>query len=81
NGASVTEYDQMVDLVAQAKDKWGGVHILINNAGILRDKSFTKMAPEDFELVLKVHLLGSAYATKAVWDLMREQAYGRILMT
>lgn len=81
NGASVTDYDQMVDLVAQAKDKWGGVHILINNAGILRDKSFAKMDPADFELVVKVHLLGSAYATKAVWETMREQNYGRILMT
>ena len=57
------------------------MHVLINNAGILRDKSFTKMDPVDFELVVKVHLLGSANATKAVWDLMREQAYGRILMT
>ncbi len=55
--------------------------MLINNAGILRDKTFTKMAPADFELVVKVHLLGSANATKAVWDVMREQAYGRILMT
>ena len=81
NGGSVTEYDQMVDMVAQAKDKWGRVDILINNAGILRDKSFTKMEPADFELVIKVHLIGSAFATKAVWDTMREQNYGRILMT
>jgi len=55
--------------------------VLINNAGILRDKSFTKMEPSDFDLVVKVHLTGSANATKAVWDLMREQNYGRILMT
>ncbi|MEO0032920.1 MAG: hypothetical protein RIS94_2678 [Pseudomonadota bacterium] len=81
NGASVTEFDQMVEMVAKAKEAWGGVHILVNNAGILRDKSFTKMDPVDFELVVRVHLLGSAYATKAVWDLMREQGYGRILMT
>lgn len=81
NGASVTEYDQMVEMVAKAKEAWGGVHVLINNAGILRDKSFTKMDPADFELVVKVHLIGSAFATKACWDTMREQNYGRILMT
>ena len=81
NGGSVTEYDQMVEMVAKAKERWGGVHILINNAGILRDKSFAKMEPADFDLVVKVHLSGSANCTKAVWDTMREQAYGRILMT
>lgn len=81
NGGSVAEYAQMEEMVAKTKEAWGGVHVLINNAGILRDKSFTKMTPEDFELVIKVHLIGSAFATKAVWDLMREQAYGRILMT
>jgi NAD(P)-dependent dehydrogenase (short-subunit alcohol dehydrogenase family) len=81
NGGSVTEYDQMVEMVAKAKETWGGVHVLINNAGILRDKSFVKMEPEDFDLVVKVHLIGSANCTKAVWDTMREQAYGRILMT
>jgi NAD(P)-dependent dehydrogenase (short-subunit alcohol dehydrogenase family) len=81
NGGSVTEYEQMEKMVADAKQKWGGVHILINNAGVLRDKTFAKMTPEDFEFVLKVHLTGSAFATKAVWETMREQAYGRILMT
>lgn len=81
NGASVTEYEQMVEMAAKAKEKWGGVHILINNAGVLRDKSFAKMEPEDFEFVLKVHLFGSAYATKACWEIMREQSYGRVLMT
>jgi hypothetical protein len=81
NGGSVTEYDQMVEMVAKAKEEWGGVHVLINNAGILRDKSFAKMEPADFDLVLKVHVSGSANVTKACWDLMREQAYGRILMT
>ncbi|MXP14600.1 SDR family NAD(P)-dependent oxidoreductase [Altererythrobacter confluentis] len=81
NGASVTEFSQMEEMVAKAKEKWGGVHVLINNAGVLRDKSFAKMSPEDFEFVVRVHLLGSAYATKACWDTFRDQAYGRILMT
>jgi NAD(P)-dependent dehydrogenase (short-subunit alcohol dehydrogenase family) len=81
NGGSVTEFDQMVEMVAKAKEAFGGVHVLINNAGILRDKSFTKMEIGDFDLVVKVHLMGSANCTKAVWDTMREQNYGRILMT
>jgi NAD(P)-dependent dehydrogenase (short-subunit alcohol dehydrogenase family) len=81
NSGSVTEFDQMQEMVAKAKEAWGGVHILINNAGILRDKSFTKMEMADFDLVVQVHLIGSANCTKAVWDLMREQNYGRILMT
>ncbi|MFN4223071.1 MAG: SDR family NAD(P)-dependent oxidoreductase, partial [Novosphingobium meiothermophilum] len=68
NGGSVSEYEQMVEMVARAKERWGGVHVLINNAGILRDKSFTKMDPADFETVVKVHLIGSAFATKACWD-------------
>jgi NAD(P)-dependent dehydrogenase (short-subunit alcohol dehydrogenase family) len=81
NGGSVTEFTQMQEMVAKTKEAWGGVHILINNAGILRDKSFAKMEMADFELVVRVHLLGSANATKAVWETMREQNYGRILMT
>jgi NAD(P)-dependent dehydrogenase (short-subunit alcohol dehydrogenase family) len=81
NGGSVTDYDQMVEMVARASEKWGGVHILINNAGVLRDKSFAKMDPADFNFVVDVHLNGSANATKAVWDGMRAQNYGRILMT
>ncbi len=81
NGGSVTDYDQMVEMVSRARERWGGVHVLINNAGILRDKSFTKMEPADFDLVVKVHLIGSANVTKACWDMMRDQSYGRILMT
>lgn len=81
NGGSVTEFDQMEKMVADAKQRWGGVHVLINNAGVLRDKTFVKMDPADFEFVVKVHLTGSAFATKACWELMREQGYGRILMT
>ena len=81
NGSSVTEYDQMEEMVAKTKEKFGGVHVLINNAGVLRDKTFAKMTPEDFEFVVKVHLTGSALATKACWETFREQAYGRVLMT
>jgi NAD(P)-dependent dehydrogenase (short-subunit alcohol dehydrogenase family) len=81
NGASVTDLVQVEEMVARARTEWGGVHILINNAGILRDKSFAKMTMEDFRLVLDVHLIGSANCTKAVWETMRGQGYGRILMT
>jgi NAD(P)-dependent dehydrogenase (short-subunit alcohol dehydrogenase family) len=81
NGGSVTEYGQMVEMVEAAKARWGRIDILINNAGVLRDKSFAKMEPEDFRFVIDVHLNGSANCTKAVWDTMREANYGRILMT
>ena len=81
NGGNVADFAQMQEMVARAKEQWGGVHVLINNAGILRDKSFAKMEMADFELVVKVHLIGSANCTKAVWETMREQNYGRILMT
>jgi NAD(P)-dependent dehydrogenase (short-subunit alcohol dehydrogenase family) len=81
NGASVTDEAQVEAMVAAARERWGGVHILINNAGILRDRSFAKMSVEDFRAVVDVHLIGSAICTKAVWETMREQAYGRILMT
>lgn len=81
DGGSVTEYAQMEKMVARARDQWGRVDILINNAGVLRDRSFAKMSPGDFAFVVDVHLNGSANATKAVWETMRDQAYGRILMT
>ena len=81
NGGNVAEYDQMAEMVAKAREAWGGVHILINNAGVLRDKTFAKMDPADFEFVVRVHLLGSAFATKACWDTFRGQNYGRVLMT
>jgi len=81
NGSSVTDLAQVEEMAARAKERWGGVHILINNAGILRDKSFAKMSMDDFRLVVDVHLIGSANCAKAVWETMREQGYGRILMT
>ena len=81
NGANVTDQAQVTEMVAKAREAWGGVHVLINNAGILRDKSFAKMTMNDFRLVVDVHLAGTATVTKAVWETMRAQNYGRILMT
>ena len=81
NGASVAEQGQVQAMVADAMQRWGRVDILVNNAGILRDKSFSKMDMADFRLVIDVHLMGAAYCTKAVWDIMRAQNYGRIVMT
>lgn len=81
NGANVANYDEVEAMVAQAKAKWGRVDILINNAGILRDKSFAKADLDNFRAVVEVHLMGSVNCTKAVWDTMREQEYGRIVMT
>lgn len=81
DGSDVSNFEQMQAMAARTKEKWGGIHILINNAGILRDRTFAKMDMADFDLVVRVHLLGTAYATKAVWETMREQAYGRVLMT
>jgi len=81
NGANVADWDQVQAMVQQAMDEWGRIDILVNNAGILRDKSFLKMSMEDFRLVIDVHLIGSANCSKAVWEIMREQAYGRIVFT
>src|SRR3954470_3107756 len=81
NGASVTDLAAVEAMVAETRAAWGRVDILINNAGILRDKSFAKMGMDDFRAVVDVHLIGSANATHAVWETMREQGYGRILMT
>ncbi|PEQ13748.1 3-oxoacyl-ACP reductase [Novosphingobium sp. PC22D] len=81
DGGDVTDSGQMEAMAARAKDAWGGIHVLINNAGILRDRTFAKMAQEDFEAVVGVHLFGAANATRAVWDVMRAQGYGRVLMT
>ncbi|MET3711518.1 NAD(P)-dependent dehydrogenase (short-subunit alcohol dehydrogenase family) [Sphingomonas trueperi] len=81
DGGSVTDAAAMVAMAEAAKARWGRIDILINNAGVLRDRSFAKMTPEDFAFVVDVHLIGSANVTKAVWESMREQGYGRILMT
>lgn len=81
NGASVTDFAAVQAIVQQAIDAWGRVDILINNAGILRDKSFAKMELEDFRQVVDVHLMGAVHCCKAVWPIMQAQNYGRIVMT
>jgi NAD(P)-dependent dehydrogenase (short-subunit alcohol dehydrogenase family) len=81
NRANVANYDEVEAMVKAAMDTWGRVDILVNNAGILRDKSFAKMPLEDFQAVINVHLNGSFNCTKAVWGVMRDQNYGRIVMT
>ena len=81
NGSSVTDDAGVALMVKQAMDAWGRVDILIANAGVLRDKSFAKMEISDFEFVVGVHLMGSVKPTKAVWEIMREQNYGRIVVT
>jgi NAD(P)-dependent dehydrogenase (short-subunit alcohol dehydrogenase family) len=78
---SVTDEAAVNSMVNRAVAEWGRVDILVNNAGILRDKSFAKMSLEDFRLIIEVHLMGSVICTKAVWERMREQRYGRIVMT
>jgi len=81
HGANVADFAQVEDMVQAAMEKWGRVDILVNNAGILRDKTFAKMSMDDFRLVIDVHLMGSANCTKAVWEIMRQQSYGRIVFT
>lgn len=79
--ASVTDEARIAALVAETVHHWGRIDILVNNAGILRDKSFAKMSIDDFRLVVDVHLIGAAICCKAVWEQMRQQGYGRIVMT
>jgi NAD(P)-dependent dehydrogenase (short-subunit alcohol dehydrogenase family) len=81
NGASVTDALAVKAMMDDAMKTWGRVDILVNNAGILRDKSFSKMGLDDFRLVMEVHLMGAVNCCKAVWDVMRAQNYGRIVMT
>jgi NAD(P)-dependent dehydrogenase (short-subunit alcohol dehydrogenase family) len=86
-GEAVPNYDSVstpeggAGIVQTAIDAFGKIDILVNNAGILRDKSFTKMTDDDWDLVQAVHVKGSYYCTKAAWGHMREQNYGRIVMT
>jgi NAD(P)-dependent dehydrogenase (short-subunit alcohol dehydrogenase family) len=81
DGANVTSEEDVAAMVKAAMDQWGRVDILVNNAGILRDKTFAKMTIADFRSVIDVHLIGTAICTHAVWPIMREQAYGRIICT
>lgn len=81
NQCDITDEAGVQAMVAETIDRWGRVDILINNAGILRDKSFAKMEIGNFEKVVDVHLMGSVNCTKAVWPQMVKQGYGRILMT
>jgi len=81
DGGDVTDFAQMQAMVARAAGEWGRVDILVNNAGVLRDRTFAKMSLDDFRLVMEVHLMGSVNCVKAVWELMRTQKYGRIVMT
>jgi NAD(P)-dependent dehydrogenase (short-subunit alcohol dehydrogenase family) len=78
---SVTDESAVASMVSRTLSTWGRVDILVNNAGILRDKSFAKMSLADFRLVVDVHLMGSAICTHAVWETMRAQRHGRIVMT
>ncbi len=81
NSDDVSQIEGANSLISQAVDQFGTVDVLICNAGILRDKSFLNMPLEDFELVLRVHLLGTVYVTRAAFPLMKAQSYGRIVMT
>ena len=83
-GEAVANYDSVEDgdkIVKTAVDAFGKIDIVINNAGILRDVSFQKMTQDDWDLIYKVHVLGAYRVTKAAWDIMREQGYGRIVFT
>ncbi len=81
HGASVTDDAGVADLVKTTLDTWGRIDILIANAGILRDRTLTKMTLEDFEMVMQVHVFGAFKPIKAVWDIMKAQNYGRIIVT
>ncbi len=79
--ADVSDFEQVSAMAARAETQWGRIDILVNNAGVLSDKTFAKMEMADFERVVRVHLIGSANCTKAVWNGMRERNYGRIVLT
>ncbi len=86
-GEAIANYDDVSradganNLIRQTIDRFGTIDVLICNAGILRDRTFLKMPAEDFELVLRVHLMGSVYVTKAAFPVMKEKGYGRIVLT
>jgi len=81
NGSSVTDDAGVDNMIKQTMDAYGRIDVLVNNAGVLRDKSFAKMEINDFTFVVDVHLFGTMKPTKAVWPIMKEQGYGRIMVT
>jgi NAD(P)-dependent dehydrogenase (short-subunit alcohol dehydrogenase family) len=81
NGSSVTDDAGVALMIKHAMDAWGRIDILIANAGVLRDRSFSKMDIPDFEFVIDVHLLGTVKPVKAAWEIMKAQNYGRIVVT
>ena len=81
NNFSVADPDEAKAMVQQAIDEFGRIDIVINNAGILRNRTFKNTTTDDFRLIVEVHLLGSAYVTHAAWPFMYEQNYGRIILT
>lgn len=81
NGANVADRTQVQAMIDQAMDAFGRIDVLVNNAGILRDRSFGKMSHEEWDAVVAVHLTGSANCSLAVWNQMKAQNYGRIIMT
>ena len=81
NGSSVTDDVGVDNMIKQTMDAYGRIDVLVNNAGVLRDKSFAKMEINDFTFVVDVHLFGTMKPTKAVWPIMKEQGYGRIMVT
>ncbi len=81
DGASVTNDAGVAAMVERTMAAWGRIDVLICNAGILRDKSFSKMELVDFTAVMDVHLMGTVKPLKAVWEIMRTQNYGRVVVT
>lgn len=81
NGASVADQSGVQNMIDEVMSKWGRIDVLVNNAGILRDKSFHKISLEEFDAVMDVHFQGSVYASHAVYPIMREQNFGRIIFT
>ncbi len=80
-GCSVTDREAVQAMIDGAVARWGSIDIVVNNAGILRDRTFANLSLDDFELVLNVHLMGSVIVTKAGWPHMRAKGYGRVIFT
>ncbi|XP_006812275.1 uncharacterized protein LOC100367300 [Saccoglossus kowalevskii] len=83
-GKAVANYDSVEDgekVVKTALDNFGRIDVVVNNAGILRDRSFARTSDLDWDLIHRVHLRGSFQVTRAAWPHMKKQKYGRIIMT